>query len=184
MDSFLGCFRAEQTKRSINVALRWLLVASAVAFVIIMSLALHEKSRDSNKCSLWKSLELSNTVAFIMLCIVIIPVACHDYARIIVRFICIFLVMMIGWWYLYSNEEYAYTVFLAGVYGLLQWTLELVVCTEQYRHDCRNGLSALEKRFPSLSGCLPWLFCCLWPQPKMKVEPSIDEQSRFLGDGC
>ena len=70
--------------------------------------------------------------------------------------------MMVGWFYIYVDEEYAYNIFLAGTYGAVQWILEMVVCTNRYRKDCENGINKLETRFPRCGRLLKIAFCCLW----------------------
>jgi hypothetical protein len=122
--------------------MRWLgLLAGIILCVLITILSENFKS---SRGGLWKNVASANVAGIVIMCISIIPIACHDRAKYAVRIMCIFVFFVVAFLVLaFGNIDTGISVLFGAVYGSFTCFFELHVCTDLYREICGKMMNLL-----------------------------------------
>jgi hypothetical protein len=158
--------------------MRWLGLFLLIAFLIIMTGLI--EGYKTRRGGIWESVASTNIACVVTLMITIIPIACHEGAKYIVRMICILLFFLVSMLvYAFGNLDSAISLFLGSIYGASLWYLELHVCTNVYREDCKN---IIDRMHPTLAKCIMFSCFCNGEVPISDEDESLDKDE-LLDEG-
>lgn len=142
--------------------------------VVVLVLAGQLASQDSTWLIIFECFFSSS----VLMLISVIPTACHQVHKTAVRFVFILVFVVLGLQFIgMKHPDIGWAILIGGGTNGLQWMIEMLVCTNQFREQCRVCLG----KSPG-GAYLIALCCCLCeddadPEAIPKADPKTDAEA-------
>lgn len=155
------------------------LLSLIIGIVVFLNVG-HAKRGDGA----WRSVFEASVSSFSVLAVAVIPVACHQEQRNNVRIVCVLVFVILGILAIAASSSVGWSILIGGGVSALQWAFELLLCTDEFRAECRSMFRKKKNVFllGIVSKCC--LYFCEADDNRKKGETDVENQSLLPNDGA